>query len=155
MAAGAEALGIPAVILRYANVYGSRQRAGPYAGVATTFFEQLSASRSPIVHEDGRQTRDFVHVSDVVRATLQALEADAEEALVANIGTGKPTTIAELAEVMSELTDRDLVPTVAGTHRAGDIRHLWVDRRRSEFALNFTPAIDLQEGLRKTFSAER
>ncbi len=146
--AAAGNLGIPAVILRCANVYGPRQRPGPYAGVCTTFLERMQRGQAPIVHEDGLQTRDLIHVRDVVYASMLAMGAKVKGVLVANIGTGTPTTVLEVEKAIGELTKSELSPVLDGTFRPGDIRHLWVDTRRSRESLGFTSSIGLKEGVR-------
>ncbi len=148
--AASRKLGIPAVILRLANVYGPRQRSGPYAGVCTTFYSRLQVGVPPTVHEDGLQTRDYIHVEDVVRANLLSLEAAVDETLIVNIGTGKPVTVLQLAELLNEMMGSDISPEMKGTFRSGDIRHLWVDPRTSKERLGFTSSVDLREGLEAT-----
>lgn len=147
--AASAASGVPAALLRFANVYGPRQRGGPYAGVATLFARRLREGEPPVVHEDGRQRRDFIHVRDVVRALLATLDAEWEGALVANVGAGEPVTVLRLAEVLGELTGTDLPPKVEGTYRPGDIRHLWFDLTRARDRLGFEASVPLKEGLRE------
>ena len=147
--AAGTARGLPTAVLRFANVYGPRQRGGPYAGVATLFARRLAEEKPPVVHEDGRQRRDFVHVRDVVRAALATLEATWEGALVANVGSGEPLTVLRLAEVLGELTGSDLPPEVEGTYRLGDIRHLWFDVSRARERLGFRATVPLDDGLRE------
>lgn len=145
---------IPAVILRYANVFGPGQRGGAYAGVCTAFLNQARAGEPLTVHEDGRQMRDFVFVEDAVRATVLALRAEIEGTAIANIGTGHPTSIIELAEVVGDLVGFDLPPVVGGTYRPGDVRHLWVDSRTAREVLGFAPTRGLRDGLREMLSLE-
>ncbi len=140
-------LDIPAFILRYANVYGPRQRPGPYAGVCATFLERLREGQPLIIHEDGLQTRDLVHVHDVVRASVLAMRREAIGVQIANIGTGKPITILEIAEVMRDLTGRDSPLNLEKTFRPGDIRHLWVETEEAAKGLNFKPSIGFEEGI--------
>jgi dTDP-L-rhamnose 4-epimerase len=147
--------GIPAVILRYANVYGPRQRAGAYAGVCTVFLTKAQKGEALVVHEDGMQTRDFISVEDVVRASVLAVEADVEGTVIANIGTGKPTTVLQVWELVAEVTGSDSKPVMDRTYRPGDIRHLWVDTRRARDVLGFTYSIGIQEGLTSTLEALR
>jgi dTDP-L-rhamnose 4-epimerase len=147
--------GIPAVILRYANVYGPRQRPGAYAGVCTVFLMRAQKGEAPVVHEDGLQTRDYVSVEDVVRASVLAMEADVEGTVIANIGNGRPTTVLQVWELVAEVTGSHSKPLMEGTYRPGDIRHLWVDARRAREVLGFTYSIGIQEGLTSTLEALR
>src|SRR5688500_8483967 len=90
------AYGIPTVALRYFNVYGTRQAlSNPYTGVCAIFSSQLLNGQAPLVYEDGEQTRDLVHVSDVVQANLLALESPGADYQVLNVGTGVRTSIRE------------------------------------------------------------
>ena len=96
--------GIPVVALRYFNVYGTRQSLGnPYTGVCALFSNRILNSRPPYVFEDGGQTRDFVHVKDVARANLLAIERNEADYMAVNIGSGKPTSIKELAKLLIRL----------------------------------------------------
>ncbi|WP_265107852.1 NAD-dependent epimerase/dehydratase family protein [Halosolutus halophilus] len=136
---------LPTVALRYFNVYGPRQR-GPYSGVISTFFEQARADEPITVAGDGEQTRDFVHVSDVVRANLRAATTDAVGAAY-NVGTGDRTSIQDLAETIREVTDSSS-PIVHRDPRAGDIRHSGADLSRATRRLGFEPRVSLESGLR-------
>ncbi len=149
--AAARHLGKPAAILRYANVYGRRQRPGPYSGVCVTFHSRMMEGEGVVVHEDGKQSRDFVSVDDVVRASILAAEAEKPGVTVANIGTGGPTTVLDLIPILREITSSDAPAVMNGTHRQGDIRHLWVDNARARRELGFTPTTDLRQGLEATF----
>ena len=136
---------LPTVALRYFNVYGPRQRGGPYSGVISIFADQLRDDDPVTIHGDGSQTRDFVHVSDIVQANLLAAETDATgEAF--NIGTGDSISIRELAELMRDVADSgsDLVHT---DPREGDIDQsvAGIEKARSE--LGYEPTIDLEDGL--------
>jgi dTDP-L-rhamnose 4-epimerase len=121
---------IPIVALRYHNVYGPRMpRNTPYAGVASIFKSKLLAEQSPILYEDGKQLRDFVHVDDIAQANL--LVADAEEDKVAfqtfNVGTGRPHSIAEFAAELTKSLAPGIIPEFPGLYRPGDIRHIFAD----------------------------
>ncbi len=146
-------LGTPVVVLRYANVYGTRQRAGRYAGVCTTFLSRALEGEPPVVHEDGLQSRDFVSVEDVVRANLLAMHAEVKGSLVVNIGTGRPTSVLQIWELISRETGAKLQPLMDGTFRPGDVRHLWLDPRRARQALGFKPSVRVEDGLKATITA--
>ncbi len=135
---------LPTVALRYFNAYGPRQQ-GPYSGVISTFFEQARAEEPITVAGDGNQTRDFVHVSDIVRANLAAATTDAVGTSF-NVGTGERTSILELAETIRDVTDSSS-PIVHRDKRPGDIRHSGADISKAERALGFEPRIELESGL--------
>ncbi|WP_226479960.1 NAD-dependent epimerase/dehydratase family protein [Natrinema amylolyticum] len=136
---------LPTVALRYFNVYGPGQSGGDYSGVIGIFLEQARAGEPITVQGDGQQTRDFIHVDDVVRANIAAATTDAVgEAF--NVATGESVTINELAEAIRELTGSDSpIEHVEG--RPGDIRHSRADVSRAERMLGFDAEIDLEEGL--------
>lgn len=146
MAVG-QAYGIPTVALRYFNTYGSRQALGnPYTGVVALFSSRLLNGRSPVVYEDGCQTRDFVHVSDVVRANLLIMAAEEANFGVFNVGTGRPVAIREVGELLARRLESDRRPQVVEQFRAGDIRHCVADIGRLE-RLGYRPEVTLEEGM--------
>lgn len=137
--------GLETVALRYFNVYGPRQRGGPYSGVISIFADRLANDEPLTVHGDGTQTRDFVHVSDVVQANLLAAETDAVgEAF--NVGTGSSISIRELAELMRESTEStsEIVHTEG---RSGDIERSVTDIRKAKDKLGYNPTVDLKDGI--------
>jgi len=139
---------LPVVALRYLNVYGPRQAlANPYTGVAAIFAARLLAGRRPRVFEDGAQIRDPVHVYDVVRATLAAMEAPAAAGMAINVAAGGETTIAGLARALAETLGVALEPDVTGEFRAGDIRHCFADVTRARQVLGFEADMTLADGL--------
>ncbi len=152
IASASRETGLPAVILRFGNVYGPGQREGAYAGVTTTFLRQIARGDPLTVHEDGRQTRDYVFVEDAVTAALHALDAPIEGTWVGNIGSGRPTTVLELAQLVAEVLGREVSTRQEGTYRPGDIRHLWLDVAEARQTLGFEPSVDLKEGLRRTMA---
>ena len=100
LAVGA-AYGIPAVALRFFNVYGERQGlSNPYTGVAAIFSSRLLNDRAPLVFEDGQQTRDFIDVRDIARCCTLALQQDGADGRTLNVGTGRATSIVEVAQVI-------------------------------------------------------
>jgi len=148
----ARAYGIPAVALRYFNVYGSRQSLeNPYTGVCAIFSSRIKNGNPPLIFEDGEQTRDFVHVSDVARANRLAIERDAARDVAINVGTGVPTTIHDIAETLIELYGKseELQPEIATDFRQGDIRHCYSDTVRAQDLLGFVPAVDFADGMRE------
>ncbi len=137
---------LPAVTLRYFNVYGPRQR-GPYSGVISTFLEQARAGEALTVEGDGEQTRDFVHVEDVVRANLLAATTD-HVGQAFNVATGDRLSILELAETVREATDVE-VPIVHRPPRQGDVRHSGADVSKARRKLGFEASVGLETGIRR------
>ncbi len=143
------AYGIPAVALRFFNVYGPGQAlSNPYTGVAAIFASRLLNGRPPIIFEDGRQSRDFVHVSDIVRGIMLALDSDRAVGHAINLGTGRPTAVVEIAQALSAGLDTDVEPVRNEQYRAGDIRHCVADPRRAHELLGFEAATTLEDGMR-------
>lgn len=135
------AYGIGVTAVRYFNAYGPRQAlSNPYTGVAAIFSGRMLNGERPLVMEDGKQMRDFIHVKDVARATVLALTAPEADGEVVNIGVGDPISIAEVATVLAEALGRpDLEPIITGKYRAGDIRHCWADPTKAKALLGFEP----------------
>ena len=145
-----ELYGLPTVALRYFNVFGPGQTGGDYSGVIDVFLEQARAGEPITVEGDGEQTRDFVHVDDVVRANLAAATTDAVgEAF--NVGTGDSVTINELAETIRELTDSESEIEHVDS-RPGDVRRSRADVSKATRLLDYRPEIGLEEGLRTLIS---
>jgi dTDP-L-rhamnose 4-epimerase len=144
---------IPAVALRFFNVYGTRQAlSNPYTGVLAIFASRLLNGNPPLIFEDGRQMRDFVHVSDVARACRLALEV-APEVMAArdpvlNIGSGRQYTVLEIARSMAEVLGREEIePEVTGKYRVGDIRHCFADITLARQVLGYEPQMPFEQGL--------
>jgi UDP-glucose 4-epimerase len=113
--------GLPAVCLRYFNIYGARQNPnGDYAAVIPKFIHKMEAGRPPVIFGDGMQTRDFVHVSDVVRINLAVCESPQAVGQVFNVASGKETSLRELVNVLNSLYDAHLEPEFQPS-RKGDI----------------------------------
>jgi dTDP-L-rhamnose 4-epimerase len=141
------AYGIPAVALRYFNVYGPRQSLdNPYTGVAAIFASRLLNDRPPLIFEDGRQSRDFVHVSDIVTANLRALESDAAVGGAYNVGTGRSL---DLRDMVAALRDQlgGPAPEYVGKFRQGDIRHCFADTARAKDELGFEASVAFEDGI--------
>lgn len=142
------AYGIPTVGLRLFNVYGTRQAlSNPYTGVAAIFASRLLNGQPPLVFEDGAQSRDFVHVSDVVQAFCLALERTDMEDVALNVGTGRSTSITTVSRLLAEALDVPLAPALLGQFREGDIRHCFADISRIRQILRFVPRIPLETGI--------
>jgi dTDP-L-rhamnose 4-epimerase len=143
------AYGIPAVALRLFNVYGARQSlSNPYTGVAAIFASRLLSGRRPLVFEDGRQTRDFIDVRDIARGFLLALTSPRADGRAVNLGTGAPTSVLQVAEVLAEGLGVSTEPDVVGQYRAGDIRHCYANPRLAADLLGFRAEIPFEDGMR-------
>jgi dTDP-L-rhamnose 4-epimerase len=143
------AYGIPAVALRFFNTYGPRQAlSNPYTGVMAIFSGRLLNRQPPVLYEDGLQSRDFIHVRDIVQGLVLAMDRPQADYQVFNLGTGVPTTIAEVADMLSQyLTDGQVKPQIRSQFRAGDIRHCYADVSKARGLLGFEPRIPLQKGM--------
>ena len=142
--------------LRYHNVYGPRMPSDtPYAGVASIFRSSLEAGRPAEVFEDGSQIRDFVHVRDVARANLLALDAPPERAGVYNVASGRPRPLIDMARLLSEASGPQAPgPVVTGEFRLGDVRHVFADATRAAELLGFEAEVGLEAGMREFADAE-
>lgn len=148
--------GVRTVALRYHNVYGPRMpRDTPYAGVASIFRSALERGDSPAVFEDGGQIRDFVHVSDVARANLLALDPTSEAEGPFNVASGTPRTIMDMANELCLAAGPEApAPRVTGEFRLGDVRHVFADAGRARDVLGLSAEVGLEEGMREFATAE-
>lgn len=146
----AESLGIKAVIFRLQNVYGEGQSLrNPYTGIISIFFNRARQGLGIPIYEDGLESRDFVHVEDVVNALVAASEADVPSGLVMNIGYGQPTAVLDLTNKLLLAANLNVPVTVTGQYRVGDIRHGWADISRARSFIGFEPKVDLPEGIKR------
>jgi UDP-N-acetylglucosamine/UDP-N-acetyl-alpha-D-glucosaminouronate 4-epimerase len=141
------AFDLPTISLRYFNVFGIRQSSNPYSGVIAIFAKALTHGRSPIIYGDGRQTRDFTHVVDVVRANLLALQSHKGIGETFNIGTGHPTSINQLYSLMARISGRQDIRPIHKAKRPGDITDSCADISKAWTRLKFKPAIKLENAL--------
>lgn len=143
------AYGVDAVALRLFNVFGPGQAlSNPYTGVLANFASRLANGKSPMVFEDGRQKRDFVHVRDVATAFRLALEQEGAGGQVINVGSGQAYSIAQVATLLADAMGRpDLTPEVLGKARSGDIRHCFADIAKARDLLGYRPAHRLEDSL--------
>lgn len=133
--------------LRYHNVYGDRMpRDTPYSGVAAMFRSSLEAGDAPQVYEDGRQTRDFVHVRDIAEANVRAVERELGGFTPLNVSSGHPVSIGEVAGLLARARSGP-PPVVTGNFRSGDVRHIVADPSRAAGALGFRASVAPSEGL--------
>jgi dTDP-L-rhamnose 4-epimerase len=146
--AWSESTGGSVVALRYHNVYGpDMPRDTPYSGVAAIFRSSLEKGEPPQVFEDGAQMRDFVHVDDVAAANVAAAATDRGGFTAANVCSGQPISIMEVAAQLCEARDCGVSPVVTGQYRSGDVRHIVADPARAAEVLDFRAAVDPRRGL--------
>lgn len=139
---------LPTVALRYFNVYGPRQAlSNPYTGIAAIFGGRLLNGQRPMVFEDGHQTRDFTHVADIIQANLKAMESERAAFQSINVGTGRSTSVLQMAQLLAEGLGVDLEPEVVGRYRVGDIRHCVADITKARELLDFQPTVTLEHGV--------
>lgn len=143
------ALGIRTTILRFQNVYGEGQSLrNPYTGIISIFFNRARQGLRIPVYEDGLESRDFVHISDVVDALVASLDARLPNGIIMNVGSGSPTSVSHLARTLLSVSGFDVPVDVTGQYRLGDIRHCFADLTRVTQYLGFTPKVSLQDGLK-------
>lgn len=140
--------GMPCVILRYFNVYGSRQAINnPYTGIGAIFTNRALAGHDIAIYEDGEPIRDFVNVRDVVQANLLALENERAHGRIFNIGTGNKLTVLDLARVIKEKLRSPVELKFTAQYRIGDIRDCYADLTASREVLGYQPRIDFTDGV--------
>lgn len=140
--------GFPTVTLRYFNVYGPRQDPNsPYSAVIPLFLSAMLAGRRPVVYGDGRQSRDFTYVANVVHANLLAMEAPHAPGRVFNVANGRSTDLLTLLEVLNRLLGMN-VQAIHDPARPGDVRESMADITLARTLLGYEPQVDFEEGLR-------
>jgi dTDP-L-rhamnose 4-epimerase len=149
LAVGA-AYGVPAVALRFFNVYGERQAlSNPYTGVAAIFSSRLLNDRPPVVFEDGEQTRDFIDVRDIARCCALALGGGGADGRTLNVGTGIPTSVIDVARVIAQGLGKEIQPEIRNEYRAGDIRHCFAATQLADELLGFRAEIPFDAGMQE------
>ena len=145
----APAYGMEGVALRLWNVYGPGQAlSNPYTGVLAIFSSRLHNGKPPVIFEDGRQRRDFVHVADIAEAFALALEHPKAAGEVYNVASGEDRSVSEVAALLAKAMGRPgIEPEIAGKARVGDIRHCIADISKIREELGFNPKRDFEEGL--------
>lgn len=146
--------GLESVALRYFNVYGPRQdHSSPYSGVISIFISNLLCGETPTIYGDGKQTRDFVYVKDVVEANIKAMDMRNSDAHCFNIGTEHGSTILELIDMISSLIERQSNLDFS-ENRKGDIRHSVASIDKAMDMLNWKPKYDLYQGLKNILDVQ-
>ena len=143
--------GVPVAALRYFNVYGPRQDTSEYANVILTFFRGIREGKPLTILGDGKQTRDFVFVEDVVKANILAATQPAAVSEVFNIATGKETSIEKLASIIKQISAKE-TPVIYADPRAGEVRYSRANIEKARRLLGYSPATNLKEGLLLTWS---
>jgi dTDP-L-rhamnose 4-epimerase len=140
---------MPVTALRFFNVYGERQAlSNPYTGVLAIFAARYLNGRPPVIFEDGRQKRDFVHVRDLAAGCVLALESEAATNEVFNLGGGQAYSVLDVVHRLGQVLGReDLEPAISGNYRAGDIRNCFADIAKAQRILGYRPRITLESGL--------
>lgn len=147
-----QAHGIRFVIFRLQNVYGEGQSLkNPYTGILSIFSNQIRAGKVVNLYEDGQESRDFVHVSDVAQAIALAVAGDGADGCTLNIGSGEATTVERIALLLSERFGGGAPAQVSGHYRLGDIRHGFADISALRQTLGFVPQVSLEDGLARFF----
>lgn len=140
---------VPAVALRFFNVYGPRQSlSNPYTGVCAIFSSRIKNRKSPLIYEDGLQTRDFVNVRDIVSALVFVMNTPKADYDYFNVGTGRPTSILEIAHTLSDLYGARPDIVIKNEYRSGDIRHCFADISKMA-NIGFKPSVSFKEGMRE------
>jgi len=142
-----EAYGIETIGLRYFNVYGPRQKYGPYSGVISIFINSFLENKAPIIYGDGEQTRDFVNVKDVVKANMLALSKGSIAGQVFNISSGKAITINEIVKIIQKITDKESIDPVYSEPRVGDIKDSYAEIIKAQRNLEYEPKVQFEKGL--------
>lgn len=144
-----EAYGIPCSAMRFFNVYGERQAlSNPYTGVGAIFASRLLNGKPPVVFEDGGQSRDFIHVKDIARGCLMAVESDRSNGRVYNLGTGRKLSIKEVGQAIARELGQPIDDfIVKNQYRAGDIRHCYADTSRARNELGFVADKAFEDGV--------
>lgn len=143
-----QSIDIPAVAFRYQNVYGPGQSLkNPYTGILSIFSTQIRNGKNLNIFEDGLESRDFVYINDVVKATMLGIESQFYGQEVFNVGSGYATTVIEVAERLRALYQADIAINVTGNFRIGDIRHNIADLTKIKARLGFEPDYSFGDGI--------
>jgi dTDP-L-rhamnose 4-epimerase len=143
-------VGIDAVALRYQNVYGPGQSlTNPYTGILSIFSTLIKNNNAINIFEDGKESRDFIFIDDVIQATTLAIEKKAANNNVYNVGTGVPTSVIDVAKTLMKYYKKDVPYSITGNFRIGDIRHNYADINKIKSELGFQPKVNFDQGIKK------
>ena len=144
-----QAYDLPVVALRYFNIYGPRKAlSNPYVGVVAIFAARLMNNRAPLIFEDGLQSREMVHVDDIVRANILAMKKSAANYQALNVGSGVSYRVADIARILARYLEKDIEPVIVNKFRKGDVRHCFADVNRARELLGFEAKVDFKNGLK-------
>jgi UDP-glucose 4-epimerase len=147
-----ESYRVPVTSVRYSNIYGPMQRPdNPYCGVVAKFFASAMAAEAPLIHGDGEQTRDYTYVADAVEATLLAAVSPRAEGQVYNVGTGRETTVNQLAAMIIKICGHDMRPRHLDKRDIDNIRRRVLNIEKGRRELRWVPEVTLENGLRATY----
>jgi dTDP-L-rhamnose 4-epimerase len=147
---GAASLGIAHAILRFQNVFGEGQSlSNPYTGILSIFSTRIRLGLSLPIYEDGKESRDFVHVDDVAHAVLACIRKPAGQGMTLNVGSGQQTSILHIAQLLARLMNAQQQPHVTGAYRVGDIRHNFAEMTAFEAAFGVTDMLSLEDGMQR------
>jgi dTDP-L-rhamnose 4-epimerase len=145
---GCRSFGIPAIALRFQNVYGPGQSlSNPYTGILSIFSTRILHDRNIDLYEDGEESRDFVFIDDVVESIVQSLLREDVQDEVFSIGTGVPVTVQKVAKELCKQYGRNVVLEITGAYRVGDIRHNFASVEKSQRMLGFTAQVPFEVGI--------
>jgi nucleoside-diphosphate-sugar epimerase len=139
--------GLETVALRYFNVFGPRQTLNDYNGVITVFINQLLNKQSPTVHGDGMQTRDFIHIKDIVHSNMLCMESKNAVGEMFNVATGSTTSIIQLLMTLKHITKTEFIPHKFVPPRLGDVKFGLASNDKIRTAVGFEPKVPISEGL--------
>ena len=143
-------MSIPSIALRFQNVYGPGQSLkNPYTGILAIFSSQARANEPIYIFEDGKESRDFVYIADVVEAICRAIEVPFEGAAAVNVGTGVPVSVSQVVDRIVNYFQSESQVSLPGTFREGDIRHACADTNRLQQMLDFVPMCKFSVGIQK------
>lgn len=143
-----KSLNIPAVAFRYQNVFGPGQSlSNPYTGILSIFSTRIKNNNDINIFEDGKESRDFVFVDDVVEATILGLEKESANYEVFNVGSGIPTDVITVTNTLLKAYDSSSKVEISGNYRLGDIRHNYADLTKAKDLLGFVPNVSFEEGM--------
>ena len=143
-----QAIGINAVALRFQNVYGPGQSlSNPYTGILSIFSTQIRNGNVIQIFEDGKESRDFVYIQDVVDATILCTEMDEANNKIFNVGSGNPVSVINIADKLIKAYNSNTKFKITGKFRLGDIRHNYADLRYITSTLGYEPKVSIDEGI--------
>lgn len=145
-----KSLGISSIALRYQNVYGPGQSlSNPYTGILSVFSTRILNNNSINIFEDGKQSRDFVFIDDVVDATVLAIQDDSIKSCSLNIGTGESTSVLKIGKRLKKLFNSEVNIDISKQYRIGDIRHNKADITKARELIGFRPKVSFEFGIKK------